>query len=292
METVSVEIGEFEVPQSYETTITRRSGWQEPDPEFVFLCAPLAAIHERNRDLLDDPRRLLEDVLGLSDLRELRVAELPDAILTLLVADALGDDAGDGSSLLERASDAGWLAEAREAYPEANLFAEYLAFAEIVPFEQSKLSVSSLATLARKSYGIPGQVANYIGLGSGAAVLVPALVPHVAVAYLGVAATGGLAVGVVDSIGVIAGVAASPRTAGAIAGVQRGIRRLIHRPPADDARGARNAPSAGSAPETVAQHGAAEAEQERKRHQNVVEEQARLKNQARHGPHGPRPAKE
>jgi len=213
---------EFEVPQFYETGIVMRHPGEERDRdlEFQFFSIPIAAIHEGNRHLLDDPPALLSG-LGLAESTPLRVGQLPDAILTLLRVDYLGEDA---SSVLELVSNPDWLAGQREEDPEAALFAEYLAFAEVVPFEQSKQKAASLATLARKSYSPAGAVA---GLSNFAPILI---VPHAMVVYLGVvgAAAGGIVV--VDSIGVVAGVATGPKTAGARASVRRGLRRLINRP--------------------------------------------------------------
>jgi hypothetical protein len=162
------------------------------------------------------------------------VGQLPDAILTLLRADYLGEDA---SSMLELVSNPDWLAGQREEDPEAALFAEYLAFAEVVPFEQSKQKAAALATLARRSYDKAGKVA---GLSGFSPVLI---VPHAAVVYLVVVggAAGGLLV--VDSIGVIAGVATGPKTAGARAAVRRGLRWLSRRPDQPEPDNAKQDPS-------------------------------------------------
>ena len=190
------------------------------DREFRFLCVPAAAIHEGYRHLLDDPPALLSE-LGLGEPTPLRVAQLPDVIFTLLMAERLGDDAGAGPDLV---SSPDLLAPLRDADPDAALFAEYLAFAEVVPFEQSKAAVIALASLAMKSYGAVGTAA---GLG---ATIAPALGPHGAVAYMAVAPGAVLAVVVIDSVGVAAGWVASGRTAEAIQTARRGIGRLIRRP--------------------------------------------------------------
>jgi hypothetical protein len=217
---MAVQMPEFEVPQFYETAIVMRHRGEEPDREFRFLCVPAAAIHEANRHLLDDPPALLSE-LGLAEPAPLRVAQLPDAIFTLLMAEGLGDDAGAAPDLV---SSPDLLARLRDADPDAALFAEYLAFAEVVPFEQSKATVIALASLAMKSYGVVGTAA---GLG---AAIAPALGPHGAVAYMAVAPGAVLAVVVIDSVGVAAGWVASGRTAEAIQAARRGITRLIHGP--------------------------------------------------------------
>jgi hypothetical protein len=217
---MAMEMPEFEVPQSYETAIVMRHRGEEPDCEFRFLCVSAAAIHEDNRHLLNDPPALLA-VLGLAEPTPLRVAQLPDAIFTLLTAEGLGDDAG---SALDLVSNPELLARRRDAAPDAALFAEYLAFAEVVPFEQSKAAVIALASLAMKSYGVVGTAA---GLG---ATIAPALGPHGAVVYIAVAPAAVLAVVVIDSVGVAAGWVASGRAAEAIQRARQGIGRLIHRP--------------------------------------------------------------
>ena len=158
---MAMEMHEFEVPQSYETTITMRHPKEERDHEleFQFFCLPVAAIHKDNRPLLDNPPALLSG-LG-AESTPLRVGQLPDAILTLLRVDYLGEDAG---SMLELVSNPDWLAGQREQDPEAALFAEYLAFAEVVPFEQSEQKAAALATLARKSYSKSVGVARLLRL--------------------------------------------------------------------------------------------------------------------------------
>ena len=243
-----MEMHEFEVPQFYETEIVMRHRGEERDRdlEFQFLCVSAAAIHENNRPLLDVPPTLLTG-LGLAESTPLRVGQLPDAIFALLRVDYLGEDA---SSVLELASNPDWLAGQREEDPEATLFAEYLAFAEVVPFEQSKQKAAALATLARKSYSPAGGVGSVAGLSGLAPVCI---VPHAAVVYLGV--VGGVAGGVVvvDSIGVIAGVAGA-KAAKATAAVRHGFRRLIHGPhqaePDDAKQDASDPPSQSPASET------------------------------------------
>lgn len=245
---MAMEMHEFEVPQSYETTITMRHPKEERDHEleFQFFCLPVAAIHKDNRPLLDNPPALLSG-LG-AESTPLRVGQLPDAILTLLRVDYLGEDTG---SMLELVSNPDWLAGQREQDPEAALFAEYLAFAEVVPFEQSEQKAAALATLARKSYSKSVGVARYSGFSGLAPVLI---VPHVAVVFLAV--VGGVAGSllVVDSVGVVAGVAAGPKTAGARAAVRRGFGRLIRHPdqpePDNAEQDSSDQPSSTPGPET------------------------------------------
>ena len=208
---------------------------------------------------LDDPPTLLSG-LGLAESTPMRVGQLPDAIFALLRVDHLGEDA---SSVLELVSNPDWLAGQREEVPEAALFAEYLAFAEVVPFEQSKQKAAALATTGRMSYSPAGQVAGFSGFSGLAPVLI---VPHVAVAYLAVVSgvAGGLVV--VDSIGVITGVASGPKTAGARAAVGRGLRRLLHRPDQPEPDNAKqdtsDQPSQSAAPETPVQKAEASDEDE------------------------------
>jgi hypothetical protein len=216
---MAAEMPEFEVPQFYETAIVMRNRTQEPDLEFRFLCAPAAAMHEESRQLLADPRALLSQ-FGLAEPMSLRVAQLPDAIFTLLMAEGLDDDSGP---VLDLVSSPDLLARLRDHAPDAALFAEYLAFAEVVPFEQSKVTGYALATLAMTSYSAAK------GITSAAPQAAIVFGPHAPVVYmaaLGVAST----VAVIDSIGVVVGVVTSPRTQEVLRKTRDGIRRLIHRP--------------------------------------------------------------
>ena len=273
---------EFDVPQFYETTLRMRPRGEAEDlsREFVFLCAPVAAIHKDNLGLLDHPPGALE-ALGFTEHRELRVAQLPDAILTLLVADGQEDP----SSFLNGPLDPRWLEEAREIHQDAALFAEYLAFAEVVPFEQSKLSVSALATLARKSYGIPDKAGTYIGLGATAA----AIVPHVAVVYLGVAAAGILGLVVVDSIGVIVGAVSVPGTgtSNAISNLRRKIKQLIHHPPAGQS--AESTPTAETAPASNVELLSADEQLARLMHDRAVKKRKAMRTHRPKNYRGPDP---
>lgn len=210
------------MPQLYETVIAGRERGEDLDPEFRFLCLPLAAIHQENRDLVEDPPRLLE-VLGLTEAMALPVGQLPDAVFALLVLEGAGTVGVLPDSVQEMASDRESLDALRHEFPDLALFAEYLTFAEVVPFEQSKVSGQALASLAMKSYT---PASSIYATGATAA---PHLGPHGAVVYLATAAAAG-ALAVVDSIGVVVGVATNPRTYQLLAGVRRGLRRLIHRP--------------------------------------------------------------
>ena len=149
---------EFDMPESYETTVAMRMHG-DLQREFVFLSLPASAVHESNMGLLADPQELLA-VIGLDQSAPLRVSQLPDAIFTLLMTDAAEEqeDRGDGASVgWQLISDYTWLEEAqRGENPEVALVAEYLAFAEVVPFEQSRAQVAALATKAVKSYAIGG----------------------------------------------------------------------------------------------------------------------------------------
>jgi hypothetical protein len=231
---MAVEMPGFDVPQIYETTIAMRGLGGELDREFWFACVPAAAIYEGYRELLDHPLELLS-LLGLAErteLQELRMAQLPDAIFTLLRAEELGEDAGP---VLNRVSDSGWLAGQREADPGAALFADYLAFAEVMPSQQSKPSFSSFASKMINSFAPAGGGITLAGVPAiltshGAIVFLAAAGAAMAPAAGVLAAVSGSVV-VVDGVGVIVGkVAKSPKTAGAIQLARHGIKRLIHRP--------------------------------------------------------------
>jgi hypothetical protein len=209
----------FEVPRSYETTIAMRDDAGGLDREFGFLCAPISSIHEDNRGLLEDPSTLLSEVLELGESQPLRVAQLPDAIFTLLTLAGLDEEARrNAGSLLELVSNTQWLAARREADPDAALFAEYLAFADVVPFEHSEPKFHPLAKTAIHSYELAGGLIKY---GPHATILGA----HGPVAFM---AAGG-AVAVIDSVGVAIGVAISPITNEIVDKVRAGIKRLFTR---------------------------------------------------------------
>jgi hypothetical protein len=207
----------FELPQSYETSIVMRQDEAGVEREFVFLGAPIASIHEDHRDLLEKPEELLTTVLGLGESKPLRVAELPDAIFTLLTLETLDQETRrELGSCLELVSNADWLNGRRDADPTAVLFAEYLAFAKLVPFELSDAEVHPMTTAAMKSY----KASEALLKATPHAVV---LGPKGPIAFMAIA--GGVAV--IDSIGVIVGLAISPVTRRVVERVRRGIRRLF-----------------------------------------------------------------
>ena len=277
------EFPEFEVPQSYETAIVMRGRGEELDREFQFLCAPMAAIHESNRQLLEDPPELLLTVLGMTDLRELRVAQLPDAIFTLLTLEAQSEEASqDTGSILDLVSSPEWLDRRREVDPAAALFAEYLAFADVVPFEQSKMAASSITGLAMKSYSTASTI-------TGLAPVPLVLGPHGAVVSAGVLGAGG-AVAVVDSVGVVVGMV--PKTASAVRAGRRGIGRLIRRP--DNPTGQGETPEEPDNPADQGGRGETAEEREHRitaeQHKIAQETQEAFRQRARRSPRpGPAP---
>jgi len=213
-------------------------------------------------------------VLGMTDWRGLRVAQLPDVIFTLLTLEAQSEEAGqDTGSILDLMSSPEWLDRQREVDPAGALFAEYLAFADVVPFEQSKMAGSSLTGLAMKSYGVASTA-------SGLAAVPLVLGPHGAVASAGVLAGAG-AVAVVDSVGVVVGMV--PKTGRALRAVGRGIRRLIHRPDNPAAQG--ETPEGPDNPAGQGGQGETPEERERRRiaeqHRIAAERQKILNERAR-----------
>ncbi|MUL65246.1 hypothetical protein BOO86_12280 [Mycobacterium sp. CBMA 234] len=207
----------LELPQSYETTIALRSVAGELGREFSFFCAPIASIHEEHRHLLQDPSRLLSEVFELGESRSLRVAQLPDAIFTLITLELLGPAARrDAGSLLEIVSDPDWLTDRREADPSGVLFAEYLAFEEVVPFQLSEQKGHQLVKICMKSYEAAGELAKH-------SADVASLFPHGDVAAIAV----GGAIAAIDSVGVVIGVAVSPITREVVGKIRRGLRRLF-----------------------------------------------------------------
>jgi hypothetical protein len=268
---------EFEVPQFYETAIAMRYVADELDREFRFLCLPASAIHDDNGHLLDDPAALLSQVLELGESLPLRVAQLPDAIFTLLRLEMLGEEA-HGDTVLDLVSSAEWLDGQREEDPDAALFAEYLAFAEVVPFEQSKAKVSPLVATAMGSYTLASGI---VKVSPGAVILGP----HGPVAFVAVAG----AVAVIDSVGVIVGVVTSPVTGQVVNAVRRGFRRLIHRAPPGERTATPETPEPPETPEQAEERARQlEAELEAKRvaalaaqRRETLEKQARLNEIAR-----------
>ncbi len=251
----AIVMSDFEVPQVYETSLAMRSSDGEVDREFLFMCVPVTAIAKGHRRLLESPAELLSELLPVPDpaygaevpVAQLRVAQLPDAIFTLLAARPPEDT--DVADLVSRPD---WLVGRRAEDPAAALFAEYLAFAEVVPFEQSKLSATALASLARKSYDKAWKYA-------GASGFAPILGPHGAVVFLaGLGAALGALV-VIDSFGVAVGfVSSDSRTGRAIRATRRWIRRILRRPPpADQEDGAPTKEAARAAVEALEREKAA-----------------------------------
>jgi hypothetical protein len=207
----------FELPQSYETSIVMRQDGTDVEREYRFLCAAIAAIHEDHRALLENPTELLSTILQLGESKPLRVAELPDAIFTLLTLETLDEETRSYTgSVLDLVSNADWLSGRRGADPDAVLFAEYLAFAKVVPFELSDAEVHPLTMAAMKSYKVSGEFLK----ATPHAVI---LGPKGPIAFMTIA--GGVAV--IDSIGVIIGLAISPVTRRIVERVRRGIKRLF-----------------------------------------------------------------
>jgi Skp family chaperone for outer membrane proteins len=209
----------FEVPQYYETLVEMRSVVADVDRDFRFLCVPISAINEDNRDLLENPTVLLSEVLELGESKPLRVAQLPDAIFTLLTLEILDEEARrNSSSVLELVSDGQWLDGRREADPDGALFAEYLAFEDVVPFELSEPRFHPLTKTAMESYKTAGGLLE----DSPQAAIVHPKGPVVFIAAAG-------AVAIIDSVGVIVGVAISPITRQVIEKVRNGFKKLISR---------------------------------------------------------------
>jgi Skp family chaperone for outer membrane proteins len=209
----------FEVPQYYETLVEMRSVVADVDRDFRFLCVPISAIDEDNRDLLENPTVLLSEVLELGESKPLRVAQLPDAIFTLLTLEILDEEARrNSSSVLELVSVSQWLDGRREADPDGALFAEYLAFEDVVPFELSEPRFHPLTKLAMESYKTAGGLLE----DSPTAAIFHPKGPVVLMAAAG-------AVAIIDSVGVIVGVAISPITRQVIEKVRNGFKKLISR---------------------------------------------------------------
>ena len=220
---IVMEMPEFEVSQTYETAIVMRARGGEPDREFRFICVPAAAIHEDNRPLLNDPETLLSE-FGLAKPKELRVAQLPDAIFVLLKAEDLGELAGqDAGSALDLASSSEWLTEHRDADPDAGMFADYLALAEVVPFEHPKLGRYALTSVAMRGYEQETPGAEFDGIARTPD-------PHWPVAYLTTLVASSLAVVVVGRVGIVVGMVSSHETAAVIETVRHRIRQLVQRP--------------------------------------------------------------
>lgn len=212
----------FDVPQFYETVIATRGLGEEHDAEFRFLCLPRRMIHPENQHLLDDPERLLS-VLGLEKPLPLAVGQIPVAIFALLHAEALE---GRPDITVEEMISVPWPDGLRQEDPRSAMLADYLAFAEVVPFEQSSLKLSSLTAWAQKSFTLVGEISS---VQAGAVLFIG---PHAPVAFAAVGGAVGV-VAIVDGIGALIGLVTSPRTDEVVGRIRRGFRRLIHRPAPD-----------------------------------------------------------
>jgi hypothetical protein len=125
--------------QEYQTVVMTR-GRERGDIEFGFLAVPRRMIDESVLRLLDQPEELIRQL----DLEAvpIPISGLVGAIFSLLVAEngyVARDIFMSGlDSLLQRAAED----------PELGLFAEYPAFAEVIPFEQSRMTNVALVTAA------------------------------------------------------------------------------------------------------------------------------------------------
>jgi hypothetical protein len=183
-------------------------------------------IHSNYLNLLNIPAELLS-MLGLQITRPLELAEIPTCIDALLYAEPLGLTVCE---TLERfLGSPGFLRAARSGDPRLAAFADYLAFADIVPFEESPLKLSSFSSVGRKSLNLLGNVSMIQSGVSSAAVLFPLLLgPHAPVVFaVAGAGIGGMAT--VDGIGVVVGAADSPKAQQMFGNVRKGLNRLTHR---------------------------------------------------------------
>lgn len=215
----------FGVTQYYETAIVTQD-LNKQDPEFRVLSLPRMMIHADNLNLLNQPAQLLQ-MLGLQITRSLELADIPTCIDALLYAEPFGLTFGE---ILERfLSNPESLRAARGNNPRLAAFADYLAFADIVPFEESPIKLSSFSSVGRKSLNLLGNVGTIASAGTSASVLWPVLLgPHAPVVFAA-AGVGIGAMATVDGVGVVIGAADSPKAQQMFGNVRKGLNRLTHR---------------------------------------------------------------
>jgi hypothetical protein len=158
------EMDTLEIVQFYETTLKAR----EPEFAMHFLAVPARCIAQEHQERLAHPKVLLEEFIGLLSPQELPLSLLPQAFLAMLE----NDNAEQARNRLQEVMEREPFERVRREKPELVAFAEYLAFAPIIPFEESKLSEHSFAEVVIKSLEKIGAAAT----GALTAVAVPVLV--------------------------------------------------------------------------------------------------------------------
>jgi hypothetical protein len=143
---------EGSIPQIYETELEH----PEVDHAVRFLTIPAKSVADR--EVLNEPERLLEE-LELRPIGEpLRASDTPYAIASIL----LREDAEQALEHFYLVRD--HLPAFMTDHPQVLEFAEYASFASIVPFEQSPLAGEALANLLASGSGA--------GIGAGIGVMV------------------------------------------------------------------------------------------------------------------------
>jgi hypothetical protein len=183
----------MDLVHAYETVVATR-GRDRGEIEFGFLSVPRRMVAEDMVDLLDRPTDLISELDLTAE--PMPISRMPGAIFALLAE----TDGNEALKLFMHGPDAVFRRAADE--PELGRFAEYLAFAEVVPFEQSKPTQVALVTAAVGS-------ATAVGAKGIPAIAAAAAAPPVAFFVLAGLAGGVL---VINGIGLVAGLPAHPQT--------------------------------------------------------------------------------
>jgi hypothetical protein len=148
--------------QTYESTV------EDEDGRAVhFLAVPHRSFDETHSSrLAQDGRGLLEE-MGFSVLKRISPTEIPNAIAQMVSADTSEDANALRTELaLDRITDP--TAASRDD-EELRAFAEYVAFANLVPFEESPINLVSLAGKAASTAKSPEALGAFIGVLAGGA---------------------------------------------------------------------------------------------------------------------------
>jgi hypothetical protein len=185
----------MDLVQSYETVLATR-GREQGDLEFGFLSVPRRMIAESSIRFLDDPKAQSDWFKEMEVVAEpIPIGQTAGAIFSLLVE----DDGLAARDLFMSGPEAVYQRATHEQ--ELDRFAEYLAFAEVIPFEQSKLTNVSLTAVAVGS-------ATAVAAKSIPAIAAAAVAPPV-VFFVVAGLAGGVLV--INGVGLIVGLTQKPR---------------------------------------------------------------------------------
>lgn len=209
----------MDLVQTFETTLLGPGEADGDEVAFTFISLPTRRLPEGHLQYIETPAKLA-GFLELGDIYVLGIAQISDALLALLTA-------SEEQPLRERLQrvdgpleiyrlDPDWAQQQRSKDPELAAFADYLAFGDVIPIEQSALRIASLATIAAGSWAA-------VATKSIPAIAASTVAPPVALALTGVAGS----IVVADTVVAVIGLVRKPNTAQVRRSVRRGATRLF-----------------------------------------------------------------